>query len=694
MSVLPKGSSYVASRDLAVGDVVSYDHDGVHLIAAVLSIKPGKISILNQRGREVEVPEVRLHRLPGALPIEVTSTTKRIEYLLSIEQQASARSLPLEEIWQLVEGDHAEIETQALTKLYFGEDSLLDHLALHLTLVRDHIYFKRNKDVFSPRSPEVVTELKRNLAAQEAKQKLFEQVSHFCKERLKNPELPIPTELQWCIELLEDTAAQAAHVDPSRQKEASNLIGICGQALEMDLRGAAREDHAYQILKRIKHFSASTNLSIYRHRPPLEFSAQVEEIAGSIAPVPAFIADEIASGYRHDLTKLHAITIDDASTEDMDDAVSLEETAGGFRLGIHISDVASLLPVPSRLDEEAFRRATSIYLPERTIHMLPTQLAESAFSLVIGQARPALSFFLSLNRQFEIQKTEILPSLIKVAEKTSYEKVDAHLESGLDSIFLKLSNVGAAHEAKRLAQGAQPIPKKEVLFSVDQGGEIHLRVIDEASSARMLVAELMIMVNAHAAAWAVSNKLPLVYRTQEPSEDEPNFEKSDMPPGPALDYLLKTRLKRSVNTPHLSPHFSLGLPAYCQVTSPIRRYFDLINQRQIMNFIRHHSPLYTKTELEAWCNQLEEPLRRATLVSRESRKFWMLRYFETKLNRNTILKGTVIRLDSRFQLVELEDFYTSVFAKLKKQAKLGDVVSLKISAINPKDDYLRLEQVD
>src|SRR5690606_17155210 len=124
---------------------------------------------------------------------------------------------------------------------------------------------------------------------------------------------------------------------------------------------------------------------------------------------------------------LRTYTIDDETTEDMDDALSIEQTESGYRLGIHISDVASFIPIGSALDEESKRRATSIYCPERTVHMLPEELAEGILSLRKDEPRRCISCICSLTHEFELKNFEIRPTLIRVTERYTYEEVERML---------------------------------------------------------------------------------------------------------------------------------------------------------------------------------------------------------------------------------------------------------------------------
>ena len=373
----------------------------------------------------------------------------------------------------------------------------------------------------------------------------------------------------------------------------------------------------------------------------------------------------------------------------MDDALSLEKTDNGYRLGIHISDVASIIEANSELDIEARERGTSIYCPEESINMLPEELSHDACSLVVGSPRLCLSCLCTLSSSFEVISSEIKPTIINVKKKYSYNKVDKILEQD-DGLFFQLYNIAGNVEAKRFANGGSRIPKQIAHPSVDDKGYVTMQDIDENGPARALIGEMMILANTIFAQYAIDNNLPVLFRSQEAPEDQSPIDPS-IPDGPAYYYVIKSRLKRSSTSFEPGMHSTLGVNAYLQATSPIRRYLDLAQQRQFLNHLKNSEAFYTKDELQEIHLSLSEPLRRAGALTKDSYRFWLLRWLEQNKRRGTSIKATVLRTDLKNPMVELSELYIPWVIRTKEKLKPGQVVDLKISTLHAWSDYLKFE---
>jgi exoribonuclease-2 len=272
-----------------------------------------------------------------------------------------------------------------------------------------------------------------------------------------------------------------------------------------------------------------------------------------------------------------------------------------------------------------------------------------------------------VDRNFGISNGRILPSVIKVAKRYTYHEAVEAMEAG-DADLSLLHAISATYESDRIAQGAMKVSKKEVLIYPKSDGSFELHEIDEDDLARSMIGEFMVLANSLLANFAVKNRIPMAFRGQE--QPEPDFN----------------------STSKLPPEG----PAYLQATSPIRRYVDLLHERQILNFLRHGVPLYSTEDLERILNEIEPALITANQVSKETRRFYLLKYLQWLNNTQgakAALSGTVVRLDGRTPLIELDTLYTTVFGRLRPDTKIGDHVQLKIVQIDPEQDYLKLEQV-
>ena len=717
MSIFPKGSSKPTTQNLKsqvsdsvidtrvdsrvdsiVDSIVQFEDDGAVILAVVTAIKKDKRTILTIRGRELDLAPQRLYTLPGAAASITGSTAARIEALKAQQEriESEADALNVSELWSFVQDDVRTYSVAELCKSYFGSDTLEKHAGLRIALIRERLHFKRDKDLFEPRVAAVVDDLKCAEEAKRKKAQVREITVEFLAKRKQDSTLPIPLEIRDNIQLLEEVAAGIQHTEPARQKEGKELVHLAMQLLKLP-ENTSPEKQAFEILLTIGHFERDTNLSFIRHRIPVQHEARAV-LEGESLVIPSEIADfpEHERSFREDLTRLRAITIDDVSTQDMDDAISLEQTQDGYQLGIHITDVAWAVLPETYLDFAARRRATSIYSADQTVNMLPSELSESKLSLKQGAVRPALSVILSMDRSFEVLSSRITPAFIKAAERYSYDQVDHLLEQG-DSTLLLLHDIAAACEERRIRKGATRVHKREVVPFKEEDGSIRLLEIEEDGPARMLVSEMMVLANSIMAQFAATHGIPVLFRGQERAEVAKEGAKDGateelVPEGPAKDFSARTKLKKSSTSCEPRSHAGLGLDAYIQATSPIRRYMDLCHQRQFISFFRTSKPWVTRPEFELIAKEVEGHLQAATVASRETRRYWLLRYLEQR-ERGKAIAGTVVRLDLKTPLIELDEIYITLFARVPKGTKLGDHVSLKISAIDPHTEYVRLEAV-
>lgn len=684
MRLSPKSTT--AEDPLEPGTLVCYEQEGESRLSVIQSYdrKKSKFRLLNDRGRELDLQPPRIHRLPGKIAEVNSNKAECVEKLSSMTKKAAqaSSSVNLEEIWSLLSEEGSEFANDTICELYYGRNDLEEHLALRFALVGDRIYFKRKKELFLPRKAEIVDELKRAAAAKAEKMKLLEETVTVLRRRIEGEDLDFPESSREFITLLEDLAARSAGVEPGPRKEAKQLLTRLAQVTSISLEDSL-EKQARNTLISAKHFNSRTNLSLIRHRVATEFSKEILEEAEKVVATNSEIE-------REDLTDIPTFTIDDATTKDMDDAISVETVKGGYRIGIHISDVASLIKPGTKLDDCAKERATSVYTPDGNINMFPDVLSHAKCSLVPNETRLCVSYFFDVDRTFEITTSRIVASKIRSTRKYSYLEVDSILEQGSSPELEVAYNFASTLESRRIEMGGFRVPKRDVGVSVSEDGKVSLVDLDESAPSRSLIGEMMILANETSAHFATDNGFPLIFRGQEASADLNDIDES-IPDGPAAHYAMRSKLKPSMTTFTATPHATLGLKAYAQLTSPIRRYLDLVNQRQLLSFLTTGTAVFSEEDLQTELLSTQTPLKAASLVSRESKRYWLLEYLRNRLKENNTLRGTVIRVDLRSPLVELEEVCFSSLVRTKEKLKRGDEVDLRISSVDPAEDYLRLE---
>jgi ribonuclease R len=331
---------------------------------------------------------------------------------------------------------------------------------------------------------------------------------------------------------------------------------------------------------------------------------------------------------RKDYRKLPTITIDPKTAKDFDDALSIERHGDGFRLYVHIADVAHFVRPGTALDREAVDRSTSVYPVDRVVPMLPTKISNFLCSLVPREDRLAVTAVIDLSPRGEILETAFHSSVIHSIYRFDYETVQAAfdwIDSGsrevpvefqpftdLFSELKDLRQLAAALRKTRFERGALDldIPQATVLFG-DDGKVSDLKFYPRFES-HQLVEECMLIANEAVAQYLTKKQAPLLYRIHEVA-DEDRLERlqpvlrafgiqlgrakkgkitpkdlqraleqaQGLPAGHIVRRLILRALKRAEYDPANAGHFGLASACYCHFTSPIRRYPDVVVHRQV-----------------------------------------------------------------------------------------------------------------
>ena len=297
-------------------------------------------------------------------------------------------------------------------------------------------------------------------------------------------------------------------------------------------------------------------------------------------PVPDFDPAE----ERLDLTHLPTFAIDDEGNQDPDDAVGVEDLGGGLtRLWVHVADVAALVAPDSPLDLEARARGATLYLPDRTIGMLPDELVAKA-GLGLHEVSPALSICLDLDPDGNAEAVDVLLTRVKV-QRLAYQEAQTRLEAGGEP-FVTLARLARASRLLREGEGALSIDLPEVRVKADETGAAVFPL--PKPEMRTVVQECMTLAGWGTAIFADDNEIPLPFATQ----DYPTREVA----GDTLPAMWARRktLARTRFQPSPGPHHGMGLDLYAQATSPMRRYLDLVVHQQLRAFLAGRDPLSSK----------------------------------------------------------------------------------------------------
>eukprot|EP00898_Chlorokybus_atmophyticus_P000107 jgi/Chlat1/1097/Chrsp110S01582 len=457
--------------------------------------------------------------------------------------------------------------------------------------------------------------------------------------------------------------------------------------------------NALSVLTRMGFWSKHVNLALIRSSIPTTFSEDLLRIASEYT---ASTPDDPDEGRRVDLTGYKAYAIDDSSTLEVDDALSIERLGNGkVRLWIHVADPSRVVRPGDALDTEANRRGTSVYLATHTIPMFPWKLAAGPMSLLQDIVSCAMSVGVVLASDGSIEEYTVTPSRVRVTYRLTYEDVDELLMLGTaEEEDLLLLNAAAQQRLQwRQTQGAVSIYVPQVQPQVPNPDSdepvITLCDIDSSSPSHQLVAEMMILAGEAVAAFGAEHNLALPYRIQA-QPTLPSAEQLELlPSGYARAFAVRSCMTKS-DIVYAEPerHASLGLEGYVQFTSPIRRYGDLVAHYQVKAALRGENPPYGPRKLSTLMANQRAGAREAGRVQSETARYWLLEYMRQQSARvydAIMLKW--LREPENLALVVLPQLGLETSMKVTSNLRLGEQFYARLVDANPRKDFLRLQEV-
>ncbi len=490
--------------------------------------------------------------------------------------------------------------------------------------------------------------------------------------------------------------------------------------------------------------SAQTERLAFKHRYELP-GEHPDEVLKEVETLPGEddISRHAEDPGREDLRHLKMVTIDDETARDFDDAVSLEQLdGGGFRLGVHIADVSHYVREGKPLDREALKRATSIYLVDRVIHMLPPALSENLCSLRAGRDRLAVSALMDIDSEGDLTAAKFSPSLIRVTERLTYQQVEEHLsgrqdgktftDSSIPGMIEQMDSLAGILRSRRLERGTLDLDMPEAKIITDEDGipiSIEKRTMGRSES---LIEEFMIYCNEAVAKHLTDQGQPCVFRIHAvPTEEKlmqlretltlmnikaaqkykvlkPKHlqglleETRGAPNEKLVRYLVLRSLPQALYSPANIGHFGLASSFYCHFTSPIRRYPDLVVHRLLKRQVLHGGfkgdrLKRLQTRLPGIAQQSSERERAAVDAERASIEIKKAQYMEQKIGEEyTGLINGVANFGIFFELEntvegmipvsDLGDDYfiynektaSMVGERTRKTYRLGDTIRIQV----------------
>lgn len=582
--------------------------------------------------------------------------------------------------WLLLLEAEQTFSLRDFTDLVYGDQQPVHCAACWLELMGAQLMFRLKQGVIAARSGHDL----RRLRQERRRSALQEQRLHAWQQQLlaRQPlcaEALAEEQRRWLTALTEVASHQREWdaLDPGLRQSLAPLH------LSQD-RGQLRH-----LLVELGHWDPHQLASMAATPWSRGFSAELLEEAERLMAEAE--RDQPGDALRRDLTHLRCVTIDDDDTLDIDDALALEHGADGrCRIWIHVADPGRLIQANSPLDCEARRRGSSLYLAQGTLPMFPANLSHGPLSLRQGIRSAAWSIWAELDEHGDLADYGLCRSWICPTYRLSYEDADDLIELAppQEAELAELEGWMQRRRRWRLSRGGLQLDLAEGrIRCVD--GEACV-VITEPSASRSLVAEAMILAGAVVAQFAAQQGLALPYRSQLPAELPPAAELQALPDGPVRYAAIKRCLSRGLVGTQPAAHFSLGLAAYVQATSPIRRYGDLVVQRQLADLLSGQPPL-DAAQLQELIDVFDASVRQGLAIAREDQRHWQQVWFANQRGQQwgaQFLRW--LRPQDHLGLVRIESVAMDLAAECPGGSKPGDQLLLRVHQVDPLRDQLRL----
>jgi ribonuclease R len=469
-----------------------------------------------------------------------------------------------------------------------------------------------------------------------------------------------------------------------------------------------------------------------------------KDVLGQAERIPEQVDERQLEG-REDLREQFIVTIDPDDARDFDDAIQVEKATSGWRLGVHIADVAAYVEPGSALDREARRRGNSVYLPDRVIPMLPERLSNGVCSLNPGVDRLTHSVFVQFDKHGEVKSTRFARSVIRSAHRLTYKQAYAVLTASPgDRLGERLHvawELAALLRRKRFQHGSLDLDFPEVKVWVDkQGRPVRLERVENDES-HQLIEEFMLAANEAVARELKKRASPTIYRVHENPDPEKlaeyrefvvsfNYRVGDLthraelqrllastrgkPEEQALKIALLKSLKRARYSAQPLGHYGLAKTNYLHFTSPIRRYADLVVHRALgrVGGLRRPDAATRRpyhpdmSEIASIAEHISATERNAADAEIDAAQMKKLEFFQLQLDQRNpqIFRAAIIDVRNYGLMVELpdalitglihvssltDDFYLFeparrqlVGRRSRKRFKIGDELSVFVARVD------------
>ena len=659
------------------GNIVELFEQKRMMTGLCLEVKSNRLTVLTETGKTMLLPQSRIIHQSTA---SINMTLEREEIVAKLKEISSlrnkiAKEFDLEHLWKTIDCQQNTLIPAQLTP-HFPDlpfDQADNEAGFLRAVSLDKRYFRITDGFVHVYSPTEVQEIITQIEAQKKELKIIQNLIFWLQKKIQEPKNYKESPPDGYTRLI--NALIADSVRASIESADKNLFSSVIKQLQTETRMSS-----FDLLVLLGEFEPNENLDFIKFNYPKDFSKE------SYDEIQYFLTNPFTIGpERSNLEDLHCITIDNQETLDYDDAISFEKLSENrFKIGVHISDVCHWIQPGSFLDEEARERGLTLYLPTKTWNMFPQIFAETIAGLKIGAPQPTVSIFAIIDENGILEGSSFYRSIIRVTKRMTHDDVDKEIDKEPYRTLLKIANI---LQKNRLENGAVIMPRPEITIDAKQPEKLVIHRRNRQTASQLIVSELMILANNLIAGYAAQSDIAFPYRHQEKAEEP--FPKSNVEFDPYISYCQKKVIPRAEYSLRAKPHNTLGLPYYTNMTAPIRRYFDVLAQRQFLSLLGFDEP-YPRHELEDLLKDLEVSTARATTISMHQHRYWLIKYLAAFTGK-TVEAIVLDRIAKGYQ-IWLEDLCFEAFLPLSFSHKLypGQAVSVVIERAVPRDNILKL----
>ncbi len=636
------------------------------LLGLILKQETDKTEIYLETGEKAKIATSKILYMFKTSCVADNEKTMKIA-LKTANENFQKQTVDLSILWECCDLDD-EYSFQDLAASYF-QDLKDDNVgALWISLSNKQPHFTYRNGYFVKVSKELVEANLRRALIEEQNRTVEDNLLSWLQDKdvIFNPEVEPAKKL---LDSLKKYALEGEDKATPEAKRFANILSLTA-------------DDALALLEQKGVLPKDINETLYRLGISWEFSSSLFAESERIRKTPTHLEN------RRYLKDFWNIAIDDIETFEVDDAISYYQEDGYHVIGVHIADVASCIEKDSELDRFAQEHFSNVYFPDQKYFIFPVELVKECLTLDVGVGRPTISGFFYFNDQGDLIKYHFEQTVLELARRGTYEQTSPNESLGQEEEFLQIQKIALQLREKRRLNGAVIAEIPDIKIKISDG-DVTLKLL-QPMPGNLVVSELMILFNTEVAKYFMQNKAATLFRLQ----SAPTASIADISPDDPL-YPLKIRWSLPSASLSLEPgtHYTLASPAYLQATSPMRRYSDLIIQRQLVALLRNEPLPYNAKDLQRIKLNIERMEKMIKNAEHLRSQYWIYKYLQkTKGEQYTAFISRF--LDNDKVLVFLPELMQEfLFKPIALHPEIGQKLYLRSQGASPRKKKVRFEEI-